>query len=313
MLKLNRDNGYYLLLQLSAKRKFLSEKQGEKVMKRVLSVLLAVCMLFAVVTASGCTLSTAKTIDDAIKKTEALDDVDVTFVMEVSMDMGFSITVPVTVNMKAKNIKSETPTVSADMVIPMMGMEFKTGIYQEQDMLYITADDMSYKMKIEESEGEYDFIGDINNVVNDIHEDLLENIELVSNDDGSKTATLYIDEARFKEVFKDLITDSAEDTVVDDDSIVDDEDSIVDDIVDNVIDNISIKDATVKITVKDGYVSVYEISYSMTVSSILGDTTTSVKASVTYNNPGEAVEITPPSDYKNFGDYSEDSLFDSWF
>lgn len=272
-------------------------------MKKALSVLLAVCMLFAVVTASGCTLSTAKTIDDAIKKTEALEDIDVTFFMELSMDMGISITVPVTVNMKAKNIKSENPIISADMVIPMMGIEFKTGIYQEQDMLYITADDMSYKMKVEESDGEYDYIGDINNVINDIPEDLLENIELASNDDGSKTATISIDEARFKELFKDLIKDSAEDTVVDDDGSI----------VDNVMDNITIKDATVKITVKNGYVSVYEISYSMTVSTILGDTSASVKTSVTYNNPGETVEITPPNDYKNFGDYSDDDLLDDWF
>lgn len=278
-------------------------------MKKILSVLLAVCMLFAVATTSGCTLSTAKTIEDAIKKTEALDEIDATLFMELSMNMGFSITVPITVNMKAKNVKSQTPTVYADMTVPMMGMELKTGVYQENDMLYVSSSGLNYKMKISESDGEYDYVGDVNNIIKDIPEDLLENIEFVKNDDGSQTATVTIDDARFKEIFKDLVMDSAEDSSMDDTY----ENDEITDIVDDIMQNISIKDATVKITVKDGYVSVYEISYSMTVTIESVETTSAVKASVTYNNPGKAVEITPPDGYKDFGDFSEDGLFGGLF
>lgn len=282
---------------------FLSEEQGGKVMRRILSVLLAVCMLFAVATTSGCTLSTAKAIDEAIGKTEALDDVDATLFMEVSMDMGISITVPVTVNMKVKNIKSSTPTMLANMSIPMMGMELKSDIYLESNMLYISTSGMNYKLKVEESDGEYDYVNDVNSIIKNLPEDLLENIEFEENDDGSKSVTVLVDEARFKELFADLVKSSAEDTAMDDN---DDGDSVAD----NIMEKISVSDATVKITVKNGYVLTYEISYSMTVSTVLGDTSANVKASVTYNNPGDAVEITPPDGYKDFADYSEDGLLD---
>lgn len=41
-------------------------------MKKILSALLAVCMLFAVATTSGCTISAAKTIDEQLRKQKRL-------------------------------------------------------------------------------------------------------------------------------------------------------------------------------------------------------------------------------------------------
>ncbi len=278
-------------------------------MKKVLSVLLAVCMLFAVLATSGCTLSTAKTIGDAIKKTEALEDIDATLFLEISMDMGFSITIPVPVNMKAKNIKSQAPTVYVDMTLPMGSMELKTSVYQEEDMLYVSENGLKYKQKIAESDGEYDCIGYVNNIIKDIPDDLLESIELVKNEDGSQSASLTIDDARFKEIFRDLVLDSADDSSTGED----DEYDMAEGVIDDIMQYISINDATVKITVKDGYVSVYEISYSMTADVESVKTTSSVKASVTYNNPGEPVEITPPEGYKDYGPFSENGFFGDLF
>lgn len=283
-------------------------------MKKILSALLAVCMLFAVATTSGCTISAAKTIDEAIKKTEALDAIDVTFFMETSMNMGFSVTIPMTVNMKADNIKSSTPTMLASASTSMMGIELKSDVYMEEGMFYVSASGMNYKLKVEESDEDYDYVGNVNSIINDIPEDLLENVELVKNDDGSNTATISVDDARFKELFKDFICKSAQDTIIDDDDEenTDAVDDTENNFMDNILEKITVTDATVKVTVKNGYVLVYELSYSMKVSTIIGESTSSVKASVTYNNPGETVEITPPEGYKDFKDYSE-NIFDNLF
>lgn len=283
-------------------------------MKKILSVLLAVCMMFAVATTSGCTISAAKTIDEAIKKTEALDAIDVTYFVETSVNMGFSVTIPVTVNMKAENIKSSTPTMLASASTSMMGIELKSDVYMEDGMFYVSASGMNYKLKAEESDEDYDYVGSVNGIIKDIPEDLLESVELVKNDDGSNTATISMDDARFKELFKDFVCESAQDTIIDDDEEnTDADDDTENNFMDNILEKITVTDATVKVTVKNGYVLVYELSYSMKVSTIIGESTSSVKASVTYNNPGQPVEITPPDGYKDFKDYSDFNIFDGLF
>lgn len=234
--------------------------------------------------------------------------------METSVNMGFSVTIPVTVNMKAENIKTSTPTMLASMSMPMMGIELKSDIYMEGDMFYVSESGINYKLKVDESDEDYDYVGSVNSIIKDIPEDLLESVELVKNDDGSNTATISVDDARFKELFKDFVCKSAQDTIIDDDDEenTDADDDIENNFMDNILEKITVTDATVKVTVKNGYVLVYELSYSMKVSTIIGESTSSVKASVTYNNPGEPVEITPPEGYKNYKDYS-DGILDGLF
>ena len=61
-----------------------------------------------------------------------------------------------------------------------------------------------------------------------------------------------------------------------------------------------IENGSVSVTVKDGYVTNYDLSYrmSMEVYGIVADAT--VTASVEFVNPGKTVTITPPECYESF-------------
>ena len=64
--------------------------------------------------------------------------------------------------------------------------------------------------------------------------------------------------------------------------------------------NVQIKDAEVSITVKDGYIQSYSIDYDVVVEASGVTMRYGASASVTYNNPGKTVTITPPAGYQSF-------------
>jgi hypothetical protein len=128
---------------------------------------------------------------------------------------------------------------------------------------------------------EYDFTSDVKDLMKDVPEDLLTDVVPVKNEDGSRTVTVTIPAEVFNEVYADLSADMGE--------------------LGGAAGEVSIKDAVMEATVlENGYYSDYKVDFTMTmnVSGIKTDCKASV--SIHFNDPGTAVEVTPPEGYKDY-------------
>lgn len=268
-------------------------------MKKLLSlVLMAALALSLVFALASCEQLTAyQLVSDAVAKTNGLDAVDAEMKMNMkTVTSGITMDVPVTMSMKATGLKGENPIVSANMVMPILGEEMPIEVYNEGDDFYIVMAGEGMKMKAGEYTEEYDVSSDFMDVIKALPEDVLKDVEIVKNSDGTKTVSVAISDAVFAEVYKDLL-DSTKESAGGADLGAD----------------VSVSGAKVEITVnKDGYVSSYKTSFTMEMTiSVLGQeikTTTEADIAVTYKNPGAAVTITPPEGYQNFPEFDPSEL-----
>lgn len=246
--------------------------------KRVLSFVVALLVLCSLLTGCG-QQSTAEVLEAALEKTEALDSVSAQMKIEMEMEAeGISMSIPMTIDLKCKNATSENPIIWAKLATEMFGQSVEIEVYQEDQWVYMVAGDMKYKTKSEDATDEFDYSDDI---LQELPEELLEGVELVKNDDGSQSATVSIPGEMFTEVYGDLV-----ESILSDDSVE--------------LSQIKISDAVVKITVDKEYVAAYDLSFVMEMTSDGVEVKTEAKASITFDDPGGAVEITPPEGYKDF-------------
>ena len=61
-----------------------------------------------------------------------------------------------------------------------------------------------------------------------------------------------------------------------------------------------INDAVAKLTVAIGYVTSYDLSFTMEITMEGITSSAEATAAITYENPGQAVTITPPEGYQSF-------------
>lgn len=252
--------------------------------KKIVSMLLIVCLL--VVGASLTSCQSANTLlTKAFEKTDALTEYAAEMKMEMSMEIaGEKIDVPVVIDMKVKDAKSENPVLWAEYSATTAGQETTMEMYKEGEWIYLASEALGggFKISAEESEGEYDFAKDVDEIVAEIPEELLEDAEVVKNDDGSKSVSVVIPKEKFSEIYGDLLKTVTEMNGGDEDA------------------KASASDITVKVTVDDGYISSYDISFKLSMT-LFGQTVESdVTASVTFKNLGEEVTITPPEGYADF-------------
>ena len=252
-------------------------------MKRIISLVLALCVVCMCGVLVSCeTESTFSVISTALDNTQALDYMDATMEMEINMEsQGTTMSIPMTADIKANNLKSDNPVMSTEISMSMLGMTVDMKMYQEGEWAYYDALGMKYKIKVTEETNEYDYSDDVNFMVKDIPEELLENVELVKSEDGSVTVTVAIPDEQFADIYDDYI-DSLNSTTGYEDG------------------DITITNAKVSITVKDEYVSVYDMSFNMNIDIEGVSSAAEVTAKVTYNNPGEKVTVTPPEGYKDY-------------
>lgn len=223
--------------------------------------------------------TTAEKLSEAIEKTEALNSVSAQ--MEIEMKMGtegLSMSIPMTIDLKCKDAKSENPTIWVKMATEMLGQSVEIEVYQEDQWVYMVAGDMKYKTKNEDAAEEFDYSDDI---LQEIPSQLLEGIQSVKNDNGSETVTIAIPNEMFAEIYEDLI-----ESLNSDDSVE--------------LSQIKISDAEVNITMDKGFITKYDMSFVMEMSVESMATKTEAKVSITYDKPGSEVEITPPEGYKDF-------------
>ena len=151
---------------------------------------------------------------------------------------------------------------------------------------------MKKKIEIEdEIDSEYDFAGDVEDILQTLPEDIFTDVEFEVDEDGTKFVEFSVQNDVFHELFKAIVDDQTEDMSD----------------VTSAFDDILITDSKLKITVDKGYVTQYSMSYEISVS---GDDNEYVTASVLLvldvNEPGKPVEITAPDDLDSY----KSSIFD---
>ena len=237
-------------------------------------VLVMICGLFA-----GCAENPYVMLASALAKTEALEEMSVKMDMEMAMSTSaMSITMPISMSMQAKDAKSENPTIMTTLSISILGQKVEAQVYQEDGWSYAVMGDLKAKTKSAPELDQYDYSDEI---MQEIPEDLVKDAEIVKNSDGSVTATIRFSSEKFTEIYSDLVDSMSESL--------------------SAAGDVTVENAVVVITVAKGYIQSYNMEFRICVDN--GDdepATMDVKANVSYENPGQPVEITPPDGYQDF-------------
>lgn len=248
--------------------------------KKMIALMMALCVMCGLFAACD-SESTADVINEAVKKTQALDSMAGEMKMQTDMAMeGMTLSIPVTAEIKAKGLQGENPISSTKLSMSMLGQDIDLEMYQEGDWAYIAMEDMKYKTNVSAVESEYDYTDDMNSMLQELPADLLKDVKLVKNEDGSQKVSISISDEQFAELYKDFIEKANAESAA--------------------ASEIKISDATVSITVAKGYVSVYDMEFTMTMVADEMNATVDVKATVSYQDPGKEVTITPPAGYQDF-------------
>ncbi len=268
--------------------------------KKLFSLLLALCLVFTGCFLASCDKENADDDDNdvssevnetvalfskAYKNTEALDSLETTLDMNISMTMnGQTFDIPMIVDMKIKDASSANPTMFADYSISMPGQSMVMQVYMADGWIYMLQAGTGYKVNAEVAGDDYDFSQDREDIMKSIPDKFFKDVEPVQNADGSQTITLDLSGEDFADLYKEVV-DSVKETSAVDDSY-----------------DISLKDAKIVVTVKDDYISVYKLSFKMDMTIDSQAVSTDVNMSATYKNRGDAVSITPPAGYESFMD-----------
>ena len=272
-------------------------------MKKIFALILALIMCFGVFVACGdeeesiggggkknpTAADDYKEFEKAMEKTQALESLSAKMDMDITVSAeGITMEVPMDMTIKIKDAKSEKPTTYVDLKMTMMGMEVAMEMYQEDEWCYYVSDGEKYKISLEEAQAGdgADFTHNLDGLMQELSEDIMKKASIESNGDGSKTLTVKLSEEDFAEYFGEYMEGLG-----------------------YGVDGATIEEASVSMTAKDGYLTVYEMNMEMEIIAE-GITTKGVaKISATYDDPGEEVEITPPEGYKDFPELTERNEF----
>ena len=258
-------------------------------MKKIVSLIL-VLSLAAMLFVACNTQTTEQLFNGAIEKTAKLDSMDA--VMEITMDMtanGQTITIPMTYTILSQGLTGDSPVSLLGATISMSSGDYsydmEMQIYTEGDWAYVSADGLNYKMKMEDLQGETGVSDQSDAMMQKLSEDLFKDVTPVKNSDGSQTVTVSIPTEQFADLFDEMIDSMTSNAGV-------------------AVDDLTISNAQAVITVKDGYVTTYKISFTMGMTVEGVQIETNANASITYNDPGKQVTVTPPEGYQNFEELS---------
>ena len=133
-------------------------------------------------------------------------------------------------------------------------------------------------------------------MIKELPEDILSDVEITENSDGTKTVSVAVSDEKFAEIYKSFVDEMSA-------SAAEGEE----------VSEVSVTNAKVTVTVdKNGYISVYGISFDMNLKAESEGMSLEMKASVDMNiafkNPGTAVTITPPAGYQDFEEVDPEEL-----
>lgn len=267
-------------------------------MKKFTAVALVLVMLVSLLTFVSCEKLTAfSLISNAVAKMEELDSFEADLDIKMSMDMlGESMEIPMQYNVKASGLKGDNPVTFSTVPMSMLGITTTTEAYIEGEWCYITMFGQSMKMKVSDMTAEYDGTSDIDSVMKALPEDILSDVEIQKNDDGTKTVAVSVSDEKFSEIYKGFIDEMSSSAAEGFE-----------------FSELSISNCKVEITVdKNGYVSVYAIYFDMNMKMEIEEEAFEIKSSVdvtiAYKNPGSTVTVTPPEGYQDFEEVDPEEL-----
>lgn len=253
-------------------------------MKKIISTV--ICIIMICLTFCGC--GSYSTVSKAINKTRKLNEISAQMKMEINMAIGENdVSLPVVVNVNAKNLRDDNPTVLTDIAMLVSGNEVTMQVYREDEWGYITVEDEKYKTKISKSGTQYDYTDDISNMLKDIPKDTLKGAKIKKEKSGKYIAELEMNSKEFSEIFKDFMDNIDENYGIGDSSA-------------------DVYNAKLNVIVENGYISLYNIYFKKLIDD--GKAEVEFNATLKYNNPGEKVTITPPKEYKKYEEINNSSV-----
>lgn len=266
-------------------------------MKKIISLLLAAVLFVSAFAFASCEKQTAYTlVSGALAKSSGLDSMEADYSINIKMTaMGETYEIPMTYKVKASGLKTDSPVASTTMTMDMLGVSMSMDIYMDQEYCYMSMLGQNVKIKIGEATEDYELMDEITGLTQPLPEELLKDVIIVKNEDGTQTVSLEISEEEFESIYKDFYM------------------SMVSEIVAEVeYKDISLSNIKVNITVnKDGYIGTYGMNFNLNIQMIIDgqtfDVSASAEATVDYINPGTAVTIQFPEGYQDFTEIDPDT------
>ncbi len=320
-------------------------------MKKILAVLLVICMVFCMVALCSCeeeespstessTQSssssseatsteeesteeasseqtsttepeTADLLSSAINKTEELDAFSAKTTINVKMKITGSyvtIEIPVVIDFSAKDVKTQSPKLSANYTANILGESQSADVYSDGTWVYVSSKDGSFKQRVEQTDGEYDYVGDAQDIVKEIPEEILDKATVSKDADGSRTIKVDITDEQFEALFGEVISGVGDLGTGDTDGQAGSGDGSGEG---NTPEEApyEISDTSIEIVIdKDGYIKSYEVSFKLDMTVEGTPTTSDVVAKIEYTERGSGVVVTPMEGYEDFEELVEEEV-----
>lgn len=249
-------------------------------MKRMICLVLALCV---VISSTLCLFSceafdTPQTmVTKAVAKTAMQNSYEGTILMEMSFEiLGIPMGVMVEGDIKTENVHSDNAEIQMDMSLKAMGTSTQMTTYFKDGWSYVVSDGGRYKTKNDDGIEADDTV---DSFLQQIPANLFEGVEIVKDEDGTRSVTLEIPTEVFSELYDDLVDELTGTLGAD--------------------IEFTVSDAVVKICVKDGLISLYDIDFTMTMEMMGQTLDVDARASVAFTKYG-GVKVEMLAGYEGF-------------
>lgn len=266
-------------------------------MRKFITILLSVCMLMLF---AGCNQSKTADVNEAIKKTVALDSVEYTSDYTIITDFfGEDIVVENRYEVKAVHIHDDNVMYRGKLLMSVLGTDISFDMFSNKDRLYVSSSDgTGEKIYLDANSDEANayllsYVPD--NFMKELPEAVVKAATVTKNSDGTTTFQFALTPEQAAETFKDYIADQSYNGLYE---------VTVEDFVGDIIVN------------ADGYVVRYAFRCKITNSSEEMDFTTSSDClvEINYIEPGKdvTVEEIDYSEYVDYNNLSDDEYEDDY-
>ena len=264
-------------------------------MKRILSLLLVIFMLFSMLCLASCEQENsssseesstqseqARLLSSAITKNEELDAYIAKMTIKVDVTIGqMMLTIPMTIDMVVENARSENPVLSAIMTTTVLGQKQTTKLYNDGSWLYLEENGEGYKIKPENAGDEYDYVGNIEDIVKDLPEDALSLAGLNVKNDGTVEIAVALADEQFNQLFADAVATAGGTQFA--------------------LDGVDLSNGKVRVAIdKEGFIKTYELQFLLEMTVEEQVTSANVTAKVEFNGRGEGIKAEPMQGYQAF-------------
>ncbi|MBQ9760890.1 MAG: hypothetical protein IJW16_06035 [Clostridia bacterium] len=252
-------------------------------MRKIISALLALCMLLGAMSLSSCAEKSSKElIDDAIEKTEGLASGEQkgTITLAFTMD-GKRVEVPISIHVKGEDLDTSSPKIYERMTVRSADLKYYNAtMYADKDWVYLRQNGVERKMTWGEA-GQFGMHPekDSISVMKKLPSAALVKAKSIKNEDGSRTVKAELDGDEMQSTYYDLL-DAVKDL--------------------SGFDKCTCGDGEVEVTVKNGYITEYNIESKINckTGNLIIEADMSVKFEIV--DPGKAVYVKIPAEYMSF-------------